>query len=57
MKQLWDKVCNFAKKCTQFELWKVIFKNFIEKKDVIQGAEEKLGKQSPAFTNIGNKEA
>ena len=57
MKQLWDKVCIFAKKCTQFELWKVIFKNFIEKKDVIQGAKEKLGKQSPAFTNIGNKEA
>ena len=32
MKQLWDKLCNFAKKCKQFELWKVVFKNFIEKR-------------------------
>ena len=42
-----------------YTIWtlEVIFKNFIEKKDVIQGAKEKLGKQSPAFTNIGNKEA
>ena len=40
------------KKCKQFILWKVVFKDFIEKRDVIEGAEEKLGKLSPAFTNI-----
>ena len=51
-KSSWKKLWNSSgisyvilpQKCKEFELWKVVFKNFIEKRDVIEGAEEKLRK-------------